>query len=94
MKGLRGTPFDPIGYMPERRMERRLIKDYRALIEDIVERLNNGNIAVARELAQSAGDIGGYGPVKMASVKQYEAKLPNLRASFDSAAAKSQSQAA
>ena len=29
MKGLRGTPFDLLGYSSERRMERRLIEEYR-----------------------------------------------------------------
>lgn len=29
-KALRGTPFDPFGYADERKMERRLIKDYEA----------------------------------------------------------------
>jgi len=32
MKGLRGTALDPFGYTAERRMERRLIKDYQALV--------------------------------------------------------------
>ena len=73
MKGLRGTAFDVFGYTAERRMERRLIEDYRALVVRVVERLNQSNLAAAIELARAAGEIGGYGLVKDASVAAYEA---------------------
>jgi len=61
MKFLRGTPFDPFGYFPERRMERRLIDEYRALVCRIVERLDQGNLERGIELASAATDVGGYG---------------------------------
>jgi indolepyruvate ferredoxin oxidoreductase len=92
-KGLRGTPFDPFGYTAERRMERRLIQDYRALITGIVPRLTPANVGAAIELARAAGAIGGYGPVKDASVGAYEARLKGLLQAFE-AAAEPQSRAA
>ena len=64
IKGLRGTPFDPLGYSSARRLERRLIQDYRTLIDGIVDRLEPHNLAAAIELARAASDIAGYGPVK------------------------------
>jgi len=83
MKRLRGTPFDPFGYFPERRRERRLIEEYRALIESLVDRLELHTLETAIEIAGAAHDIGGYGPVKKASMARYEAALPALLNDFD-----------
>jgi indolepyruvate ferredoxin oxidoreductase len=83
MKVLRGTPFDPLGYMADRRMERRLIVDYRALITGIVDKLNAANLPAAIALAQAARDVAGYGPVKEASARDYEKQLPALLNAFD-----------
>jgi indolepyruvate ferredoxin oxidoreductase len=85
MKGLRGTAFDPFGHTAERRMERRLIEDYRALIHGIAGRLETGNLAAGIELAAAAGQIAGYGLVKSASVRDYEGRLPRLMQAFESA---------
>jgi indolepyruvate ferredoxin oxidoreductase len=82
-KVLRGTPFDPLGYFPERRLERRLIVDYRALVDGIVDRLDGSNLAPAIELARAAFDIAGYGPVKQAAAQAYAARLPALQAEFE-----------
>ena len=89
LKFLRGTPFDPFGHFAERRMERRLIEDYRALVERIVERLDHDNLATGIELAGAAAEIGGYGPVKHASVERYEARLQSLREAFEATRAAS-----
>lgn len=83
MKGLRGTAFDVFGYTAERRMERRLIEDYRRLIESIADKVNSTNLSAAIELASAAREIAGYGLVKDASVEQYEKTLPNLIAAFE-----------
>ena len=85
LKGLRGTAFDPFGYTAERRMERRLIGDYRTLIERITDEINPANLAAAVELAAAAGRIAGYGPVKDAARKAYEDELPSLLQAFESA---------
>ena len=89
LKSLRGTAFDPFGYTAERRMERKLIGDYRTLVERIVNGMNPGNLKAATELAAAAGDIAGYGPVKDAAVAAYEASLPGLLQSFESASIQS-----
>lgn len=78
MKRLRGTAFDVFGYFPERKLERRLIADYRSLIERVVASLHSGNLDVAIRIAAAAQDIGGYGPVKEASVKRYQSELNML----------------
>ena len=91
-KGLRGTAFDPFGYSAERRMERRLIDDYRNLIDRITDEINPSNLAAAVLLAAAAGRIAGYGPVKDAALKAYEEELPALLQAF--AVAQSQPRAA
>jgi indolepyruvate ferredoxin oxidoreductase len=85
LRRLRGTPFDVFGYTAERRMERRLIGDYKDLVSRIVGRLSAANIPVAMQLAHAASQIAGYGPVKMASVKVYDLKVDALSDSFDKA---------
>ena len=42
LKGLRGTPLDVFGYTHERKTERQLVRDYEALLEEIVAKLNPG----------------------------------------------------
>jgi indolepyruvate ferredoxin oxidoreductase len=93
-KGLRGTPFDPFGYFPERRMERRLVDEYRTLITETVGRLNEYNLATGIEVAHAAWDIAGYGPVKEASAKAYAVRLKTLLDNFETASAPRQSRAA
>lgn len=78
MKGLRGTPLDLFGYLPERRMERRLIEEYRQLILDLLPRIDAHTIATATDIAAAAREIGGYGPVKEASVERYRMQLKAL----------------
>lgn len=84
-KGLRGTALDPFGYTAERRMERRLIVDYCALIRHVVQELDDARLPAAIEIASAAADIGGYGPVKEASVKSYEKKIEQLLGAFAAA---------
>jgi indolepyruvate ferredoxin oxidoreductase len=82
-KGLRGTPFDVFGHTQERRMERRLIEEYRATIDSLVPRLTEHNLATAMELARAAADVRGYGHVKHESVDAFHARKNKLLAAFD-----------
>jgi indolepyruvate ferredoxin oxidoreductase len=86
LRGLRGTACDPFGYTAERRMERRLIEDYRALISGITDRLNQANLPAAVDLARAAAEISGYGPVKDAAWSAYQSRLRTLLETFESAA--------
>lgn len=85
-KKLRGTPFDPFGYTAERRMERRQIADYKALARQLVEQVQQSKLSIAIELAGAAYDIRGYGPVKDASVEEYEARRAALLAALEAPA--------
>jgi indolepyruvate ferredoxin oxidoreductase len=93
-KTLRATPFDPFGYFPERRLERRLIGEYRALIDGLVGRLDEATLPTGIQLAHAAGEIGGYGLVKDAAVEKYEIQLKSLLATFEQIAASPRARAA
>jgi len=85
MKGLRGTAFDIFGRSAERRMERQLITDYEALIEELLPRLAAHNHAIAVELASIPEHIRGYGHVKDRHLKAAKAKEADLIAAYRSA---------
>ena len=83
-KFLRGTPLDPFGYSDERRMERKLIADYRALLETIAAGLTPDNHQTAVALAALPEKIRGYGPVKERHLDVAKAEEANLREQFRS----------
>lgn len=75
-KFLRGTAFDLFGYMPERKLERQLIKDYENLIEQLLPNLDgsgNSNNSISYEtlvkLASLPEKIRGYGHIKEKNVE-------------------------
>jgi indolepyruvate ferredoxin oxidoreductase len=75
---LRGTPLDIFGYTHERRTERKLIKDYKALVEEIIGKLTPQNHVTALGLASIPAKIRGFGHVKerhLAAAKKEEAAL-------------------
>jgi indolepyruvate ferredoxin oxidoreductase len=80
LKGLRGTALDPFGHSEERRMERRLVADYEALLDEMVERLSPETVATAVELASLPEQIRGYGPVKARHLAQVESRRTALLA--------------
>lgn len=81
LRGLRGTAFDPFGYMGERRMERALIAEYETLLRDLASSLSVENLGAAKIKAGLALEIRGYGHVKEQSVKRYRQALTGLPAS-------------
>jgi indolepyruvate ferredoxin oxidoreductase len=85
-KGLRGSAFDIFGYTQERRMERRLISDYQALLDDLITRLTPANLASAVALAELPDEIRGYGYVKDGNVVKAEAKKAELLKAFNAPA--------
>jgi indolepyruvate ferredoxin oxidoreductase len=68
LRRLRGTPFDPFGYLAERRAERALIADYEALIVELCAGLTPDNRRLAVALAVLPETIRGYGPIKMKAI--------------------------
>jgi indolepyruvate ferredoxin oxidoreductase len=82
LRFLRGTAFDPFGRTAERRMERRLITEYEALMDEVCRTLSSENHALAVELAAAGEKIRGYGHVKEASVKTVKDREAELLAAF------------
>ncbi|HAQ49122.1 MAG TPA: pyruvate ferredoxin/flavodoxin oxidoreductase [Glaciecola sp.] len=81
-KGLRGGIFDIFGYTAERKMERQLISDYEALIESLLDNLNDKNYDLAVEISQTAQKLRGYGHVKENNVKIIKQAWIDLKKEF------------
>lgn len=64
LKALRGTALDLFGRTVERRNERQLVVDYRALISELLPALTVTHHALALELATVPDSIKGFGHVK------------------------------
>jgi indolepyruvate ferredoxin oxidoreductase len=65
LKVLRGTVLDPFGYTAERRTEQQLVRDYEALLDEVIAQLSPDNHRLAVGLAVIPEKIRGFGPVKM-----------------------------
>jgi indolepyruvate ferredoxin oxidoreductase len=61
---LRGTPFDPLGYMAERRAERQAIDDFQTLMRRVLGALDAQRLDPALALARLPQTVRGYGHVK------------------------------
>jgi indolepyruvate ferredoxin oxidoreductase len=78
MKGLRGSVLDLFGKTEERRVERRLISDYEALVDELLKHLTADNLELAVKLARLPETIRGYGHVKLANVATVQAQWKDL----------------
>ena len=78
LKGLRGGALDIFGKTEERRMERALIVEYRACIEELLAGLTPERLALAAEIARIPEDIRGYGHVKERHLVSARAKWQAL----------------
>jgi indolepyruvate ferredoxin oxidoreductase len=77
-KGLRGSVLDVFGKTQERRMERQLIQDYEALVDDLLRHLTAERLDVAVRLARLPEGIRGYGHVKLAHEVTVRAQWKDL----------------
>ncbi|HYE39290.1 MAG TPA: indolepyruvate ferredoxin oxidoreductase family protein [Ramlibacter sp.] len=81
-KGLRGTALDIFGYTEERKMERALIREYRATVAALLPQVGADNLAQAVAIASIPEEIRGFGHVKERHVKAAKAKEAALVAAF------------
>jgi indolepyruvate ferredoxin oxidoreductase len=77
-KMLRGTPLDIFGNTEERKMERALIGEYVASIDEVIAKLNADNHALALEIANLPDAIKGFGHVKARNVVAVRSKWDGL----------------
>ena len=77
-KGLRGGALDIFGKTEERRIERQLIRDYEALVDELLASLSAEKLDLAVKLARLPEGIRGYGHVKLANVVTVRAQWKDL----------------
>ena len=82
MRRFRGTALDVFGRTEERRMERRLLVDYEAMVEEILGKLAPHNHAIGVQLAAIPEQIRGYGHVKDRHLKVAKARETVLLGEF------------
>jgi len=82
LKVLRGSRLDIFGYTAERKMERRLIKDYEMILDEILKGLTKDNLSIAVQLARIPDEIRGFGHVKDANLAKAKAKEADLLKRF------------
>ena len=68
LRFLRGTACDPFGYSADRRLERQLIDEYKAMIAQLLPSLSVRSLGAATRLAALPETMRGFGHVKQASV--------------------------
>jgi indolepyruvate ferredoxin oxidoreductase len=73
LRPLRGTALDIFGYTRERRMERRLIADYEAIVRELSASLSPENHALAIEIAALPAKMRGFGHIKARNVESAKA---------------------
>ena len=82
-RGLRGTPLDPFGYTADRRLERKIIREYEDDIAWLLKYLNKDHADAARALASLPAKIRGYGPVKEDNYRATRKERSQLRAELN-----------
>ena len=78
LKVLRRTPLDPFGYGRERRMERRLLRDYEADLRRLPKDPRGEALSAAVELAEWPLKVRGFGPVKHAAFETAQERRREL----------------
>ena len=79
---LRGTIADPFGHTAERRLERRLISEYEAVIGKVLSFLGEANFDAALEIASLPEKMRGYGHVKARNIEMAKKREAQLLAAF------------
>ena len=71
LRGLRGTRWDPFGYAHLRRVERKLVGEYRDLVRAGLDRLTPGSVDALVALAELTDLVRGYEDIKLAGVAEF-----------------------
>ncbi|MFZ0487571.1 MAG: DUF6537 domain-containing protein, partial [Arenicellales bacterium] len=78
LKFLRGTKLDPFGYSSERKLERRLIREYKETIETLLSDLDSSNYELSVDIAELPQQIRGFGHVKLQNVAKVREERKRL----------------
>ena len=77
-----GRPFDPLMVMAHRRLERRMIGEYEATLDTLLDGLSPDTYELAIEIAGLPETIRGFADVKEQTLEDARAKQAELLASF------------
>ena len=77
-KRLRGSALDIFGHTEERKLERSLISQYEARLDELVSELKSGNQALAAQIAALPLSVRGFGHVKIANLTLARAREAEL----------------
>ena len=82
-KRVRGTVADPFRWAEVRRLERAMIPEYEAAVEQLAEQLTAGNLAEAVAIASLPDEVRGYEHLKLSRAADYRAELSERLAVFE-----------
>ncbi|WP_067832585.1 indolepyruvate ferredoxin oxidoreductase family protein [Actinomadura kijaniata] len=85
MRRLRGTPLDVFGQTGHRRMERRLVAEYLAVVDRLAAELTADRHDLAVEIAELPDLVRGYEQIKEANVVRYHERMRDLLARWSAA---------
>jgi indolepyruvate ferredoxin oxidoreductase len=85
-KIVRGTRLDPFGRTQVRRVERDLISEYTATIDDLLGQLSAETYQRAVQIARLPDLVRGYENIKLANVALYRARVKELQGKSESPA--------
>ncbi len=82
LKVLRGTVLDPFAYSADRKLERALIRQYEADMDEVLSKVTPETQDIAVEIAKLPLEIKGFGPVKEAHEAAAAKRREELLAAF------------
>jgi indolepyruvate ferredoxin oxidoreductase len=75
LRFLRGTPFDPFGWLRARREERELRDSYVALVADVVARVGEIGVDAAEEVLGLVDAVRGFEGIKRANIEAFRVEV-------------------
>lgn len=84
MRHVRGTPVDPFGWLPSRREERAIIREYAGQLRGVLPRLDHSTYRLAVELAALPQEIKGYEQIKSDAIAAWRDRARALLGELDS----------
>ncbi|MCY1554568.1 hypothetical protein D9M68_911480 [compost metagenome] len=84
MRRLRGTPLDLFGFSHDRKLERLLIAEYEALLDQVLTGFSGQNAKQASQLLGLYDQVRGYGPVKAEAAAKARARAAELLSAYTS----------
>jgi indolepyruvate ferredoxin oxidoreductase len=86
MRRLRGSWLDPFGHTKVRRVERELIGEYEALVEEGLAHLRPDNRGTVLELFELPDVVRGYEEIKLRNVALFRKRAEALKKTLSRAA--------